>query len=458
MTLFIVVAASSLVLAVLTAEHRRRPLALCVAFVLRIGLPSHVGDIGVLGVIPPLHISTMLILAYSVMWGLTSRKPRIDTQHQVSQVPFLCHLVLGVVLVGALASSQSFNAMGSAAGLMLNQIVAPYIFCMLLYAASCQSETFQKDAGRLFVLLCVIESIVALLVNYKLMAQPFLSAAPSAINGTITADRYSATLDRPLALGLLLAAGIPMTAYLRSRITAFLAIFIMVAGISVTQSRIALAGAFVAVAYLFTIGSTSFRERITTLIMAFAGYVFLNVTGITEGVLERIQNDEGSTRARAQALQLFADNWTDFVVSGVGLERNKEYILSQGLISSGESAAICYAIGIGIPLTLLYFGLIAWLIRHGIRLANYVSPASASAIIVFGSIQFFSSIATESAAGLILWTTIGIALAAPRSNSRHSRMGGTNSMNLQTDEEMANRPVPVRPRAAIAARTRNRHA
>jgi hypothetical protein len=125
------------------------------------------------------------------------------------------------------------------------------------------------------------------------------------------------------------------------------------------------------------------------------------------------------------------------------MELGKEFFLSRGLRSSGESAAICYAVGIGIPLTLLYFGLIIWMISRGIRRANSLSPASAAAIIVFASVQFYSSIATESAAGMILWATIGIALAAPQAVVR-SRMHDINSIIPDRGTRMANKLPAVR--------------
>ena len=230
-------------------------------------------------------------------------------------------------------------------------------------------------------------------------------------------DRQLGTLGHPLALGLLLAAGIPMAAYFRLRITEYFAIAMMIVGIGLTQSRIALVGAVVGLIYLLLIAAKSLRVRLTLLITTAFAYAILNTTGILQGLLDRIQFDEGSSRARSQAFQLFRDRWREFELSGVGMQFHKEYFLAHGLRSSGESAFICYVVGIGLPLAVLYFALIVWLIGRGLRRAKRISPASAAAIITLVSIQFYSSIATESAAGLILWTTIGLALSAPQAET-----------------------------------------
>jgi hypothetical protein len=419
MTLAVVVTAS-LVLAVLTADHRWRPLALGGAFLIRIGLPSIVGDISFFGALPT-HVSTVLIISYAAIWPLGKQGMKLNAQESIPRIPFVCHVVLGMVAVGSILMSGSLSAMASVAGFVLNQIVAPYAFCILVYNTFCQHESLYKNAGRLFASVCVFESVVALAVKFQVIPQPYLSAYPSALISWISlGTRLPATLDHPLTLGLLLAAGIPMTAYFRSRTTAYFAVFMMMVGISLTQSRIAAAGALVGLAYLLIIGSKSLLERFNLILMAAVGYTFLYMTGFLEGVLGRIQDDKGSSRARTNAFQMFRDTWSDFKVSGVGIQLSKEYFLSHGLGSSGESAAISYSVGIGIPLTLLYFSLIIWMIVRGIQRGKSLAPSSIAAIIVFGSLQFYNSIATESAAAMILWTTIGLALAVPQTVARSS--------------------------------------
>ncbi|WP_432246486.1 O-antigen ligase family protein [Mycolicibacterium sp. ELW1] len=403
---------ASLVIALASANHRWQPYALSGAFFVRIAVPSEVGNISVSGALPSLHVSTVLILFYCVVWPLATRRKEASTPGP-APIPVLCHVIIGTVAAGSVIMSGSLASMGFVAGLTLNQIVAPYLFCVLVYNASRRHISLYEHAGRLFALICVLEAVIALAVHLQLVPQPYLSTFSSLNSWSSLVGRERGTLEHPLALGLFLVAGIPMAVYFRSRIMAYVAILLMVLGISFTQSRIAMLGAVAGIVYLMLIGSKSIRQRITLLIVAFAGYTALDSAGAFDGIRDRIKFDDGSSRGRILAFNQFVDNWRQFQFAGVGMELNKEYFRTHGIRSSGESAAIGYAVGIGIPLTLLYFAAIVWLIGRAVKQANRITPAAASAIIVLVSIQLYSSVTTESAAGMILWTTIGIALAAP---------------------------------------------
>jgi hypothetical protein len=205
-----------------------------------------------------------------------------------------------------------------------------------------------------------------------------------------------------------------MVAYFDSALIAILSAGLMVVGIALTQSRIAAMGAALGVFYLLASGLRSNSSRIAALGLGAAGLVVASNFGVFRSLIERIGDDKGSSQARTRSWTLFLDTWNDFGTVGVGMEGSKEYFLLHGLRSSGESATVAYAVGIGIPLTLLYMAIMVWLIGYGIRNSNKLMPASVAAIICFISIQLFSSISTESAAGMILWATIGLALATPR--------------------------------------------
>lgn len=415
-----VVTAASLLVALLTSDPRWRPIALGGVFFLRIGVPSVVGDI-TSGGLPAPHVSTVLILSFAAVWFLMPQRNHADRTSVTARIPPLSYVAVIMVSAGTVLMSGSSSAGGFVTGFVLNQIVAPYLFCVLL-VKTLNTDSLYKDAGRLFALFAASMSVVAIAVNYGLIPQPYLSAYPLASLSLSLDGRQMATLDHPLILGLFLAAGIPMATYFQHRATTYISIILMMIGISFTQSRIAVVGALCGIAYLMVVGSRTIRQRISIILTAVVGYAILEQAGFLQGLFDRIQYDEGSTSARRQAVELFVENWSNFKVYGVGMQQNKEYFQSQGLRSSGESAAISYAVGIGIPLALLYMSLIAWMIFWGIRQSRRLSSASAAAIIVFGSCQFFSSISTESAASIILWTSIGIALSAPRSaNNAPSR-------------------------------------
>jgi len=285
---------------------------------------------------------------------------------------------------------------------------------MLIYGASEHNGSLYKDAGKFFALVCVFEALVALAVFNNVFPQPFQSSYASIFYWRSLGDRQTGTLDHPLCLGLLLAAGIPMVVYFDSTLIAILAASSMVIGTALTQSRIAALGAAIGIIYVLALGLRTNYGRIVALSAGGIGIVVASNFGVFRSLIDRIANDGGSSKARTRSWTLFLDTWNDFGTVGVGMEGSKEYFLQHGLRASGESATVAYAVGIGIPLTFLYMAIMIWLIGYGIRKSNRLTPASVAAIVSFISIQLFSSISTESAAGIIVWATIGISLASPR--------------------------------------------
>ena len=405
--------AAVLLLALLTADPRWRPFALGGAFLLRIGIPSAVSSATVFA---GLHVTSLLVFAYALIWPLAAPKVESNAENRTPHIPFLCHATLVAVAAGSVMMSETSSAALYTGALTMNQLVAPYVFCMLIYGTSRYNQSLFKNAGKFFALVCVFEALIAIAVSSHILPQPFQSsfATYSWWNSVSASARELATLDHPLSLGLLLAAGLPMVAYFESSIMAIFSAGVMVVGIGLTESRIAAAMAVMGTIYLlvFTIRSNMRRLGAITV----GGVIFVTALnfGIFSNLIDKVGNDRGSSLARTRSWTLFLDSWNDFGTVGIGMESSRDYFLQHGLRASGESAAVAYSVGIGIPLTVLYFSLMVWLIGYGVRKSNRLTPASVAAIGAFISIQLFSSISTESAVGMILWATIGISLATPR--------------------------------------------
>jgi hypothetical protein len=208
-----------------------------------------------------------------------------------------------------------------------------------------------------------------------------------------------------------------MVAYFDSALIAIFSVGTIIVGIGLTQSRISAAMGAIGIVYLCTFGVKSNSRRLGAMAIGLIGIATAVNRGVFGSLIDRIGDDHGSSQARTQSLTLFLDTWSDFGTVGVGMESSKDYFLQSGLRASGESAAVAYAVGIGIPLTLLYLGLMVWMLGYGLRKSNKLNPASMAAIVALISIQLFSSISTESAVGMIVWATIGISLAFPQTRS-----------------------------------------
>ena len=425
----VLLAAVVLLFALLTADYRWRPLALGGAFLVRIGIPSAVSSATVLG---GLHLSTFLIIAYAIVWPLVTPKVASNAEKRLPQIPFLCHVTLVTVAAGSVMMSQSSSAALYIATLTMNQLVAPYIFCMLIYAVSQRNAEFYESAGKFYVLVCVAESIIAMAVRYHFIPQPFqASFAANSWWFAIDATRQLGTLDHSLCLGLLLAAGLPMVAYFDSPWIAMFSGGIIVLGLALTESRLAAAAAGIGFAYLVAFGTRTNARRLGVIGGGVIAFLFALQFGVFSLLIDRFVDDRGSSLARTRSWTCFSDTWTD-------------YFVQQGFQASGESAAVAYAVGIGIPLTLIYFSLIVWLIGYGVRKSSRLAPASMAAIGIFIFIQLFSSISNESAVGMILWATIGIALAYPRTVPSSSVQTSRSDQIRGTRELQTNTPTAVR--------------
>ncbi len=402
------------------------------------GVPGVVGTINVPG--SP-HLSTILILCFALVWPVaSSQAAHKSTDGSLPTIPGYCHVVVAVVTVGGLMMSGSQSAMVFAAGVALNQIVAPYIFCILLFNTLCQNPSLYDNACRFFAAVCVSEAILAIAVYYRVVRQPFQSAYLTYDYWLGLGTRQPGTLDHPLTLGLLLAAGIPFVTYFHSRMITAAAVVILSAGIAVTQSRLAIVGAAVGILYLAIFRSKATLASFGYAAIAAVGYIALYQFGLFQGLTDRLANDGGSAEGRRRASLIFFENWDQFSVWGVGLDYTKEYFLRRGIPASSESAAFILIVGIGLPLTVLYFGLIIWMISRGIRQAQKLIPASFAAIAVFTMAQFYASISTQTAAGLILWALVGISLAAPSAPKTPPRTESSSSKTSGKHHAVAEGP------------------
>jgi hypothetical protein len=121
-------------------------------------------------------------------------------------------------------------------------------------------------------------------------------------------------------------------------------------------------------------------------------------------------DDTGSSEARAKALEYFLSRWSDFAVAGQGIGSSYRVAVQAGLQSSFENPTLMYGVDFGILFAVLYFGSMAVLVVRGFRTGN---PGLALAGIMALVIpQTYSSLATRSAGGIIVWTVLAMVVIA----------------------------------------------
>ena len=356
-----------------------------------------------------LHVCTMMTLTMLAVWTVVPARHMPSSKPELFPfIPAGTMLVLAVFVAGvAVTELVVTKTPATALSFFLNYIVAPIGLFVLCCDAASRYDGFSRVVALGVVAVACVQSLLALMISLGLLQQPFESRYQRQFWwGVISrADRQLGITDHPLNLALLIAAAIPLVAIIRRGWVQVLAVVIMFAGVALTQSRIGLVAAVVGLLYLVLVGSGSGRRRLTTGIGVVIGFAVLTYFDVFGRIVERIGNDNGSSEVRNDAWENLVPMWRKFFPFGIGIDNLKPFMKSHfGSNSSPESALLGYAVGFGIPLALLFFGVLLWLAINRIRHDRTINPAVASLLIVLVAIQFFSSITTGiSSTSIILW-------------------------------------------------------
>ena len=327
---------------------------------------------------------------------------------------FFLFLTLALVVVAAFLASATSSA-GGGMVLLVDQIVVPALFFLLLLSDAVRGE------GLVALLRTVLLTLVALACAVAI-AQWLTNSVLFYESGFSTQywfdrdrGRWMATLDQPLALSLFICVGAPLLAGLKRRWLQLLLLALMVVGILITQSRVGLVAlaATVLVTVIFAKWRTGVKAAML-LVMAGAGGGIM-ASPLVAGVAARVADDTGSAEARGLAFEYFLGRWGDYAVAGEGIGASYRLAVQAGLETSFENPAVMYSIDFGLLFALLYFGSMAALVlgaalTAGLRI-GYPGLLLAGLMAVVIP-QTYSSLATRSAAGILVWTVLAMVVIA----------------------------------------------
>lgn len=349
------------------------------------------------------HPATWLVITTIAMQLIHngSRLAEVLAEH------LLVFLSLGVVVLVAVVTTR-FGTYGGGMNLLVDQILVPSLLLLLVLEGADRSWVLRLR--NLVILLTTVAVTVA--IAQWIVKEPIFYAAGFEAQYWFNPkyDRWMGTLDQPLALSLAVCVVTPLLAGLRRWWVRLPLLALMFAGVLVSQSRLGLIIMIVGALYVVAMSTKSAAGRLVGMVVAAAAIVAAALSPLAAGVLNRVQDDTGSTHARVLALDFFAREWPDFLLTGQGISSSYRIGSAAGLGTSLESAVLMYSIDIGIVFALLYFGtMIAllvtsrrWVTMPGIMLAG------ALAVIIP---QTYSSLATRSVAGILVWIVIALAVA-----------------------------------------------
>ena len=341
---------------------------------------------------------------------------------------FLLFLILGLVIVAAyLATSTSANGGGMV--LLVDQLVVPVLFFLLLLADAV------RGAGLVVMLRTVLLALVALVcavaVAQWLSGNVLLYEAGFKTQYWFAREsgRWMGTLDQPLALSLFICLAAPLLGGVKRRWLQLLLLALMAVGMLISQSRVGLAALAVTVVATVIFAPWRTWTKAAMLLVVGAGGALI-ASPLVAGVAARVADDSGSAEeARGLAFEYFLGRWGDYAVAGEG--SGASFLLGEraGLETSFESPTVMYSVDFGVLFALLYFGSMAVLVlgaalRTGIR-SGYPGLLLAGLMAVVIP-QTYSSLATRSAAGILVWTVLAMVVVAAqegRKGARQERAG-----------------------------------
>lgn len=397
---------------------RRRPFILVTAilalmfFVPTVGSPLITGQYG--GPLS-LHAATWLIfwtLLVQVMFNPTALATVI------SRNIYLFLVLTVVIAAGVLATREG---RGGGLVVLVDQVVAPVLLFVIIIAMGRSDPALFKKLRRVLLVLVAIVAVIAL-VQWSTHSVLFYEKGyQSQYWFTPKQSRWMGTFDQPLALSFALCTlGALLVGINRLTIQLpLLALF--AAGVLTTQSRVGIL-IFLVVAVLVVLRSKAkfVAKAFMLCVLLGAGYLF-STSPLAEGVLGRFVDDTGSSHAREAATKFFLDVWPQFILTGGGMTSSYRVGETAGLGTSLESSILMYSIDVGILFALLYFGTMVFIVLRGLsaRVGGGVVLAGILAVVIP---QTYSSLATRSVAGVIVWTVLALVMVATETRAAASAM------------------------------------
>ncbi|MBT1191094.1 O-antigen ligase family protein [Rhodococcoides kroppenstedtii] len=360
---------------------------------------------GSVGLIPQLHPSTWLIVAAALVACAT-----VGKRTNVESFYFWFYMAMMFFVVFATITTWWYSK-STGLKVVIDQIIGPILLFTLLRGE------YRRVPQRIFAIRnallagVVLNIVVAYAVVTEAIQQPHRDLYKSIFGVFPAPDRGFGLTDQPLALAFVIMVALPLVLSLRSWPLRVIITFVMLAGVLLTQSRLGVVVAIVAVAYLIFQAETPIR-RIGSVLVFFIILFYFYRSDLYDGVQRRFEYDSGSTLARSYGWEFALDNWQAFWWTGGGAGSVYRTVREAGANTSLESAFTIYGFDFGFVGTALFFGfLVAAVLRARHNSIRGARLAAALALVV---VQTYSSISTQSAAGCVFWLAIALATCGTR--------------------------------------------
>jgi hypothetical protein len=347
------------------------------------------------------------------------------------------HILLSVMIPVFVVAAVAISVLNGYNGLklLMDQVVGPAAAFLLLASYGRDYPKTESVFRGTIVTLAAVEALLALIqstAGNTLLFQPDYETLywfnPERFN------RWMGTTDSPLVLSLLVCVAAPLALGLRYTPLRLGTLLVMVVGVITTQSRTGVATMTCVLVYMLFKGKMGAATRVVSLFLVLLSMRAVLSSTLVSGISSRLSNDTGSSAARGDAFGFFLSQVGQISWVGHGLTSNYQVAADGGLITSLESSFMMFAIDLGLPLAVLYFGsqlgLIMWHAPH-----NRIQGAFAAAMLGALTQHTFSALGYANMSGFVIWCAIGLVV-----------VGST-----RFDEQVAVTQAPARRRVATSA-------
>lgn len=348
------------------------------------------------------HAGTWLILTTFLLLLITDPRGLAESLAR----RFLTFIAILLVIFAAVLETKTGSA-GSGVTLVVDEMAAPFLAFWILSAVSLTRPGEMILVRNWLVGLAAGEAafaIVQYLSGSALLYGSFFAHRYWYKTGW---DRWMGTTDHPLVLSMMMCAAIPLLIGLRRSWLQPTLLVLMVIAVVITQSRTGVLAGGIGAIYVMLGSRTSTLRKVVTVVGIAVAAVFIATSSLSTGIVDRLQNDQGSALARGSAWTYFIDNWSHYTFTGGGISYNYQVASSGGLNTSFESAFLMYAVDLGIIIAVVFF--VAQLVLVFRGSPRRVAGARLSALTVLVVCQTFNSLEVQTVAGMVVFVSIALA-------------------------------------------------
>lgn len=351
-------------------------------------------------------------------------------------------VVILLMVLGSAVLSTIFSKVDGGTVLLIDQIVAPALFFLFITGSSVLDPQLvvrlRNGLLALGALVCVVGLAQWVTGSVLFYEDGFATRYWFNPEGT----RWMGLLDQPLALSMAACVIAPLTIRLRWAWLQVLLLVLLGAGVLVSQSRVGVMIMIAVVLFVILANPKPVMVRVGMAAVIGAITAWAVSSPLAEGLLERLQDDNGSAEARGFAISTFLSDWPQFLLTGHGVNSSYQIAEEAGLGTSLESSFLMYGVDLGIFFSLLYFGALLMLLLVSFR-RTFSSGLAIAGLLAIVIPQTYSALATRSVAGILLWTVIAMVACE---NQR--RRQDTEAVRVPASERLAAwgvRSVPAVP-------------